>query len=168
VDGPVHDFPDRQVRDKAKTTQLDDLDYTVLRFGHQDDWLLITQRFPHVFGSGKATRKATKPTHTSVTKSETLDLELFTDEWQPIIQDLFQCPDLTIEPGADVQRDGRVIGSYIAVITKQGKSVYIVASTNNAQNHVASQLQSQGLMTLIIDPGFPDAVQRIIASLEAA
>jgi very-short-patch-repair endonuclease len=59
IDGPIHDFPDRQLRDSHKTTMLDDMDYTVLRFHHQDDWLSVTSKFPHVFGVGKPSSKST-------------------------------------------------------------------------------------------------------------
>ena len=59
IDGPIHDYPDRQLRDSHKTTLLDDMDYTVLRFHHQDDWLSVTSKFPHVFGVGKPSSKST-------------------------------------------------------------------------------------------------------------
>jgi ATP-dependent helicase YprA (DUF1998 family)/very-short-patch-repair endonuclease len=59
IDGPIHDFPDRQLRDSDKVTLLDDMDYTVLRFHHQDDWLSVTSKFPHVFGVGKSSSKST-------------------------------------------------------------------------------------------------------------
>ena len=50
VDGPYHDFPERQERDKAQTESLEDLGYIVIRFGHQDDWNEIISRHPNVFG----------------------------------------------------------------------------------------------------------------------
>ena len=53
IDGPFHDYPERAQRDQEQTHCLEDLGYTVIRFGHQDDWENIFARFPHVFGAAK-------------------------------------------------------------------------------------------------------------------
>jgi very-short-patch-repair endonuclease len=53
VDGPVHEYPERAERDKQQTDCLEDLGYTVIRFGHKDDWGGIISKFPHVFGVKK-------------------------------------------------------------------------------------------------------------------
>ena len=50
VDGPPHDYPDRQQRDAAQAEALRDLGYTVIRFGHRDNWDEIVARYPDVFG----------------------------------------------------------------------------------------------------------------------
>ncbi len=50
VDGPPHDFPDRQRRDCEQQRALEDLGYTVVRFGHRDDWEQVVRRHPDVFG----------------------------------------------------------------------------------------------------------------------
>lgn len=50
VDGPPHDFPDRQARDAALTEAMEDAGLTVVRFHHQADWDAILARYPHVFG----------------------------------------------------------------------------------------------------------------------
>jgi very-short-patch-repair endonuclease len=50
VDGPPHDFPERAQRDAVKTECMEDAGYTVIRFHHQDDWLTVLARYPHVFG----------------------------------------------------------------------------------------------------------------------
>ena|SRR5215211_2410339 len=52
IDGPHHDYPERQTRDAAKTEAMEDLGYMVIRFGHQDDWDEIIDQYPYVFGSG--------------------------------------------------------------------------------------------------------------------
>jgi very-short-patch-repair endonuclease len=54
VDGPPHDYPDRQTRDAEKTTAMEDLGLTVLRFHHRDDWEAIIARHPDIFGPPKA------------------------------------------------------------------------------------------------------------------
>jgi very-short-patch-repair endonuclease len=50
VDGPPHKFEDRQRRDRLQTECMDDLGYTVIRFGHEEDWAEIIGRYPNVFG----------------------------------------------------------------------------------------------------------------------
>ncbi len=50
VDGPPHDFPDRQKRDAELTEAMEDAGFTVIRFHHQDDWDAILAKYPHVFG----------------------------------------------------------------------------------------------------------------------
>lgn len=50
IDGPPHDYPDRQSRDKDKQNALEDAGYWVLRFHHRDDWSKIFKQHPDVFG----------------------------------------------------------------------------------------------------------------------
>jgi len=52
VDGPHHEYPDRQERDKARTACMEDHGWTVIRFGHEDDWQDIIARYPNIFGGG--------------------------------------------------------------------------------------------------------------------
>jgi very-short-patch-repair endonuclease len=52
VDGPPHEYPDRQRRDAEITVRLKDLGWTVIRFGHRDDWAQIVDSFKWVFGEG--------------------------------------------------------------------------------------------------------------------
>ncbi|MCX8033408.1 MAG: DEAD/DEAH box helicase [Thermoleophilia bacterium] len=54
VDGPPHEFPQRQVRDREQTEAMMSMGYTVIRFGYRDDWRKIISRYPSVFGKGKA------------------------------------------------------------------------------------------------------------------
>ena len=53
IDGPVHEYPERAERDLQQTECLEDMGYTVIRFGHQDDWSEIVAQFPYVFGTSK-------------------------------------------------------------------------------------------------------------------
>ncbi len=50
VDGPHHDFPERQARDQAQEDALRDLGWTVIRFGYRDDWAKTVDAFTRVFG----------------------------------------------------------------------------------------------------------------------
>lgn len=49
VDGPHHEYPDRQERDTAQVNAMRDLGYRVIRFAHGDDWDRIAQDFATVF-----------------------------------------------------------------------------------------------------------------------
>ena len=50
VDGPPHDYTDRQQRDRQLTTCMEDAGWTVIRFGHSDIWENILDRYPNIFG----------------------------------------------------------------------------------------------------------------------
>jgi ATP-dependent helicase YprA (DUF1998 family) len=52
VDGPPHDFPERQKRDETQTQALHDAGWSVLRFHHYDDWATVVATRPDVFGEG--------------------------------------------------------------------------------------------------------------------
>ncbi len=50
VDGPLHALPELAARDAAQAAALEDLGYTVIRFGHGEDWAATIARYPWVFG----------------------------------------------------------------------------------------------------------------------
>lgn len=50
IDGPPHDYPERQKRDIQQTEALEDLGYIVLHFHHEDDWGAIITKYPNIFG----------------------------------------------------------------------------------------------------------------------
>ena len=50
VDGPPHDDPERAKRDTAQSACMENKGYTVIRFGHHDDWTALVRRYPSVFG----------------------------------------------------------------------------------------------------------------------
>ncbi|MDE2125265.1 MAG: DEAD/DEAH box helicase [Armatimonadetes bacterium] len=50
VDGPPHDFPDRQARDEQQTVCMEDQGYIVVRFHHQANWDEIIAKYPSLFG----------------------------------------------------------------------------------------------------------------------
>lgn len=57
IDGPVHEYPERQKRDKEQQACLENMGYTVLRIGCMDDWDDIIVKFPSVFGYTTSHRK---------------------------------------------------------------------------------------------------------------
>ena len=50
VDGPPHDHPAQAERDARAEDRLLDLGWSVVRFGHDEDWPAIIARYPSVFG----------------------------------------------------------------------------------------------------------------------
>ena len=52
VDGAHHQYPDRRERDQLNAECMEDLGYTVIRFGVMDDWAAILALYPSVFGQG--------------------------------------------------------------------------------------------------------------------
>jgi ATP-dependent helicase YprA (DUF1998 family)/very-short-patch-repair endonuclease len=50
IDGPHHSFPERQARDNLQGEQMEDRGYTVIRFGHEDNWKSIIAKYPNIFG----------------------------------------------------------------------------------------------------------------------
>jgi ATP-dependent helicase YprA (DUF1998 family)/very-short-patch-repair endonuclease len=50
IDGPPHDYPDRQRRDHDLTLALEDAGYSVLRFHHANDWENILGEYEWLFG----------------------------------------------------------------------------------------------------------------------
>lgn len=49
VDGPPHDYPDRQLRDANQVVMLRMIGWRVIRFHHQDDWKQIVEENKDVF-----------------------------------------------------------------------------------------------------------------------
>jgi very-short-patch-repair endonuclease len=50
IDGPPHDFPERQERDKEQVTALQNHGFWILRFHHKDDWIKKLSEHSDVFG----------------------------------------------------------------------------------------------------------------------
>jgi hypothetical protein len=50
VDGPMHEYPTRQARDREQESCVNDCGWTVLRFATKDDWEAIVAKHPGLFG----------------------------------------------------------------------------------------------------------------------
>jgi ATP-dependent helicase YprA (DUF1998 family) len=50
IDGPPHDYPERQQRDQALDVAMEDNGYHVIRFHHTAEWDDIIARNPNIFG----------------------------------------------------------------------------------------------------------------------
>jgi hypothetical protein len=62
IDGPHHDYPERQNRDAAKTEAMEDLGYMAIRFGHQDDWNEMINQYPYISGARYESRRTPRYT----------------------------------------------------------------------------------------------------------
>jgi very-short-patch-repair endonuclease len=51
IDGPIHQYPDRQKRDDNQTETMEDQGFTVIRFKSNDNWEAIFKKYPNIFGS---------------------------------------------------------------------------------------------------------------------
>ena len=51
IDGPFHQYPERQKRDREQEECLEDIGIRVIRFAHHDDWEKIIAQHPDVFGN---------------------------------------------------------------------------------------------------------------------
>jgi very-short-patch-repair endonuclease len=117
VDGPPHDFPERQTRDAAQTAMLQAEGITVIRFHHAADWGSVVSRYPSVFGSPSASSHEQsevavfticfeKPDHSAFTKSEE---QTCRTESQAALEQLLKefCADKDIQFSAHYVGDGR-------------------------------------------------------------
>ena len=50
VDGPHHDYPERQARDRDRSERLENEGYSVIRFGYLEDWDTKLRQHRFVFG----------------------------------------------------------------------------------------------------------------------
>ena len=164
IDGPPHDFPERQERDREQTESMEDYGYTVIRFRHDADWPAIIQRYPHIFGTPTpAAPPAEAPVQAPA--EQELELDLFPGEWQPIIAELAGTDNLRIEPGGDVSASGRVVGSYVAELTGANGDWVLIDDRSPNSAAVTRTLQQQGRRTISINPTAADAVNRILQGL---
>lgn len=154
IDGPVHDFPDRQQRDRRQEECMFDLGYTVVRFGHDDDWDEILSRYPSVFGMPViAPPFPTTGLVTPVSEAGSgFDPTYFDEKWHPILAALSALQaGIEIEPGGDVEGAGRVVGSYPVRLTKGGNVLCLVDAEDSIASELIDALASQGERAIIVE-----------------
>lgn len=163
IDGPPHDFPDRQQRDREKTAAMEDLGITVLRFHHEAQWDETLAAHPHIFG----VIREVAPTRATATTSVDglLDLDLFPIDWHALLQQLSGQDGLMIEPGGDVASDGRVLGSYIVDIVRHDRRLWIVDGREHEGGELLKVIESLGHLSLSLDPTDSSARERIFSKL---
>jgi ATP-dependent helicase YprA (DUF1998 family) len=166
VDGPPHDYPERQQRDAQQQECLEDLGYSVIRFRHDNDWDDLFDSYPNVFG--KTAESKETQLDQSESKTDT-DLSLFPDSWQLAIEKLMEIPEVQIEPGGDVTADGHVIGRYIAEIAlgTKAKALRLLDSSDGSVKDVEEALVKQGYPVVKATPADEDAIEKVRSTLEA-
>lgn len=160
VDGPPHDDADRQRRDEKQAKILKfSLGWNVVRFGHDADWKAIVSAYPGVFGTPvELPLAAPAPTESG------FDSDLFPDSWLPILREAL-ARGVTVLPGEDTTRDGRVVGTTIARLMHSGRSVDLVEQGRPGSDDVAAVLTASGRTVLTLSPR-PDALSLIVKRLE--
>ncbi len=168
VDGDPSAYPERAARDSALADDLEDVGYSVLRFGAPDGWPERIARYPSVFGKaagpglaaagtmGPAPAVAGQKTDTTVSG---LDLDLFDLCWHPLIQALAALPGVQVDAGGDVERDGRVIGFYLAEVIVAGmesngeraRRILLVDGDDENALSVNAALTAQGAGVVVVD-----------------
>jgi very-short-patch-repair endonuclease len=143
VDGPHHEFPERQQRDALQSESMEDYGYTVIRFGLRESWHDIVRQFPSVFGPGKRSETDVELSAKSAAQPS-IDLDLFDPKWHPLLKELVERQSATIKPGEDVHYGGEIIGSFVAEITIDGKSVRLVDDSDPGASNICSVLKEQG------------------------
>ena len=98
---------------------MEDHGYTVVRFGHDDDWLAVVQRYPHVFGTPAIRRPVPAAPQPETGRLET---DLFPQDWRQLLAALAEDRSFTIEPGGDAIQGGRVVGQYVAEVSSRSQS----------------------------------------------
>lgn len=165
VDGPHHDFPDRHQRDQNQTDCLEDVGYTVLRFGYRDDWADILERYPSVFGEGSS-RLQSVGKKGAAQDNEQVDLDLFDARWRPFIEQLIQEDDWRIDAGGDMTDGEQVIGEYLAEVTLNGHLVRLLDADQPGAEVVETALRSQGFNVLAVTPENPNLIQVLKSSYQ--
>ena len=120
VDGPPHDYPERQTRDTAQNATLKAEGITVIRFHHAADWASVVAQYPSVFGNTGVQHcdeaeaavfriRFKKPDHTSFSDSEK---QLCRTESQAALTHLIQSLSGDFEAKLNVSYSGDGTSSY--------------------------------------------------------
>ncbi|HPA53405.1 MAG TPA: DUF1998 domain-containing protein, partial [Thermoanaerobaculia bacterium] len=158
VDGTPHDFPERQERDRKQETALEDLGWSVVRFGHRDDWGAVVARYPEVFGTPVEAASA------APASAQGLDLDLFPAAWRGVMADLAAQDGVMVTAGGDVVSEGRVVGRTIAAVQRGGRSVTIVQSDAPGAAGAVEALEASGKNVVTLSPT-PGAGASVLAAL---
>ncbi|MGH9766088.1 MAG: endonuclease domain-containing protein, partial [Blastocatellia bacterium] len=164
VDGPVHDFPERRERDQRQAEWLEDLGYTVVRFGHDEEWAAMLQSYPHVFGAPHyAGRAPAAPASEETERAVSFDRDLFAPEYIPLLEAIAATlPNAVIEPGGDVISGGRVVGGYFAEVVTSDISLRLIDATQAEGGLIKDALASGGFKALLVEPRNPERTIEIV------
>jgi very-short-patch-repair endonuclease len=162
VDGPPHDYVDRQARDLQQTEAMEDYGYTVIRFSHTDDWGQVAARYPHIFGAVQ-TGHVMSPHEPGETIDTELDLDLFEGQWHELLCELAQeLGSSIIDPGGDVALSGRVVGRYFAQVTLHSGTLQLIDAAESDLERIKDAVTGAGhVPVVVVHEQWPEAVQGI-------
>lgn len=163
IDGPPHDFADRQQRDQEKTAAMEDFGITVLRFHHEAQWDEIIALHPNIFGVAREV--VSSVTVPPASEDDGLDLDLFPTPWHPIVEQLASHDGLQIEPGGDIASQGRVLGSYVIDLAKDNEHLLVVDAGEESASKIIDAITTQGKKALAVDPTDSAAADAILSAL---
>ena len=180
IDGPPHDFPERQTRDALHVVSMEDKGIICIRFHHQENWASITDQSPNVFGvaapltirpqstdrsqgSGNTGANAAHVT-ISPTTGDYLDLDLYEDHWHGLVKQLGAEAKLnyTMEPGGDISSKGRVVGQYSIELRLGDKRFFIVDSRLPNAAALVDAAKQNGTDAIAIDPMDTEALNAVL------
>ncbi len=159
VDGPPHDFPERQQRDRNQETALEDAGWSVVRFHHRDDWSAVVAKYPDIFGTA-----VESPAAPAATASEGLDLDLFPQAWRKVVSLLAKEEGVTVLPGGDVEAGGQVVGRTVAELRCEGRSLFIVEQGADGSDATMEALRGAGRPAVSL-PATPETCAAVLAAL---
>jgi very-short-patch-repair endonuclease len=166
VDGPHHLYPDRQQRDAAQTECLEDLGYIVVRFGLEEDWGKVIAAYPNVFGTGHGSSTSVGAISVTSPEAAELDLDLFDSVWHPLLQSLMMTDGLIVQPGADIEQNDRVVGSYWAEMSLNDQTVYLVDALSETAVAVKSTLEQDEFQVVLVEQGqLAENLQMVLSAL---
>jgi len=170
IDGPPHDSAKQKEEDEENDDKLLDAGFDPIRFHHAADWEAILTQRADVFGTplrkpevGPSAFGGTDPD----TGTSGLDLDLFDDEWHPLIQALADTDGVSVDAGGDVQRAGRVVGMDIAVVVRGDRQVRVVSAADPKANEIAAALGEQDCAVVTISPTQESALRTVLEALGA-
>ena len=169
IDGPPHDYADRQARDRQQAEAMEDYGYTVIRFGHADDWGQIAARYPHIFGAAQ-TMPVALPGESGGATGTALELELFDAQWHALLRELAQeLGSSIIEPGGDAALGGRVVGRYFAQVTLHRGLLRLIDAAEPDLERIKEAVTGAGYIPVVVShEQWLDAVQGIVRSVAGA
>lgn len=162
VDGPYHDAADQREKDDAQQDALEDYGLTVIRFHHAAEWEPLLRRYPSLFGTPTAAADEPVPS----TPSEDFDPEDFDEEWREGLKELAGHEGVTVEPGDEVMRGGRVVDLDLATVRRGEETLRLVDDARPTAEEVANALAEQKHRVLRVRPDEAGWVDRVLRALE--
>ena len=159
VDGTPHDFPERQERDRKQETALEDLGWSVVRFGHRDDWSAVVAKYPEIFGTPVEAGGAASAV------APGFDLSLFPAAWRGVVTALLAEPGVTVDAGEDIVEGSLVVGKSVAAVRRGAGRLAVLDESAGGAAETEAAFGKRGLPALRLSPG-ADASARILDRLK--